>query len=501
MNGRDGRAGARPSKLRAGIGIEPTHVARHVPCPNVNAPSAKQAVSTWPAAALVVSNMIGTGVFTSLGFQVAGFGGALGSNVFPLIMLWIVGGVLALCGALCYAELATALPRSGGEYNFLSRIYHPMVGFCTGLTSATVGFAAPIAISALAFGQYFCGAFPGIAHALGKNAEHAAALLLAVLATAAHLRSLRFTGTFQATATALTVLLILTFIGVGFIAAPAQPVSFAPHAGDWKLIVSTAFGSSLIWVMYSYSGWNAAAYIVEEVRNPAKALPRALILGTGFVMALYVAVNAVFLHSTPLQVLAPDPDHPVFDVAHASGQQIFGTAGARLSNALICVGLVANVSGMMWVGSRVTEAIGARYPRLSVFARTTGTRVPYVALLFQFAVVCVLLFQKPDDILTYVGAVLLFWSLLAVLGVIVLRFREPNLARPYRTWGYPATPLVFATVTIFSLVQNLQSHPWQTLIGAGTVLVGVPIYLYVSRGVSQARLRGETETSLERRDA
>ncbi len=435
--------------------------------------------------------MIGTGVFTSLGFQVAGFGGALGPDVFPLIMLWIVGGVLALCGALCYAELATALPRSGGEYNFLSRIYHPCVGFCTGLSSATVGFAAPIAISAIAFGQYFCGAFPEVAHLFGNHTEHAFSVLLVLATTAAHLRSLRFTGAFQATATALTVLLIIAFIGVGFVAAPAQAVSFVPHAADWHLILSTAFGTSLIWVMYSYSGWNAAAYIAGEVQDPPRSLPPALILGTAFVTVLYVAVNAVFLYSTPLRVLAPDADHPVFDVAHATGQQIFGAAGARLSSGLICIGLVANVSGMMWVGSRVTEAIGMNYPRLGIFGRTTETRVPYVALFYQALVVCALLFLAPDEILTYVGAVLLFWSLLAVLGVIVLRVREPDLPRPYRTWGYPVTPVLFAIVTIFSLIQNYQSHPWETLIGAATVLVGIPIYLGVSRGVPVEQLRGE----------
>ena len=134
------------------------------PSLSVNPPPAKQAVSTWPAAALVISNMIGIGVFTSLGFQIKGFShdgvSDLTGSVFPLVMLWVVGGILALCGALCYAELATALPRSGGEYNFLSRIYHPMVGFCTGLSSATIGFAAPIAVSSLAFGDYLCRAFP-----------------------------------------------------------------------------------------------------------------------------------------------------------------------------------------------------------------------------------------------------------------------------------------------------------------------------------------------------
>jgi APA family basic amino acid/polyamine antiporter len=456
----------------------------------VKSNSAKQAVSTWPAAALVISNMIGTGVFTSLGFQIEGFspnGSSLLSNsVFPLIMLWVVGGVLALCGALCYAELATALPRSGGEYNFLSRIYHPMVGFCTGLTSATIGFAAPIAISALGFGKYLCEAFPEISKAMPHNGAYLMALLLVVGATVAHLRSLRFTGVFQATATGLTVLLLLSFVIFGFGTATRQPIVFHPHAADWGLLLSASFGSSLIWVMYSYSGWNAAAYIIEEVRNPAKALPRALILGTGFVILLYVGVNAVFLYSTPMSTLSGK-----FEVAHFAGVQIFGEAGARITSALICVGLVANVSGMMWVGSRVTEAVGTTYPRLEFFGRTSETRVPYVALIYQFIIVFALLFLKPDNIVNYVGAVLWFWSLLAVLGVIVLRFREPNLARPYRTWGYPVTPLIFGTVTVFCLIQNYDYHPTETIIGAATVLLGIPIYLWVSRNVPAEQLRLE----------
>jgi APA family basic amino acid/polyamine antiporter len=450
--------------------------------------SPKQAVSTWAAAALVISNMIGTGVFTSLGFQISGFSGALTGSVFPLIMLWIVGGVLALCGALCYAELATALPRSGGEYHFLSRIYHPMVGFCTGLCSATVGFAAPMAVNAQVFGNYLYRALPGIARFLPGPPGHVAAFVLVILLTAAHLRSLRFTGAFQATATALTVLLLVTFVTVGFAATSAQPVTFAPHASDWTLLLSSAFGSSLIWVMYSYSGWNAAAYIVEEVRNPARALPRALILGTLFVMLLYVAVNAVFLYTTPLSALQSSG----LEVAHVAGTQIFGHAGERVVSALICVGLVANVSGMMWVGSRVSEAIGATYPALGLLGRTTESRVPYVALLYQFCVVMVLMCFRPENVVDFVGSILLFWSLLAVLGVIVLRVREPALPRPYRTWGYPVTPIVFAVITVFCLLKNSQSHLQETMISAVTVLIGVPIYLWASRNVPVAQLRGET---------
>jgi len=428
----------------------------------------------------------------SLGWQVSGFTRSDGTSmltgsVFPIIMLWIVGGVLALCGALCYAELATALPKSGGEYNFLSRIYHPVVGFCTGLSSASIGFAAPIAASALVFGDYFRRAFPACAHLLPDNTVHLLGFILVTVVTLCHLRSLRFTGWFQAVATSLTVLLIIVFVILGFSTKTSQPVTFLPHAADWNLSLFGAFGGLLIYVMYSYSGWNAASYIVEEVRNPAKALPRALILGTLFVLVLYVAVNSVFLFTTPLGRLSGQPE-----VAHIAGVSVFGPVGARISSGLICVGLIANVSGMTWVGSRVSQAIGSTYPVLSVLGRTSKTRVPYVSLCYQYAITFVLLFFDPQKIINYVESVLIFWSLLAVLGVIVLRFRQPDLPRPYRTWGYPVTPLIFAMIATFCLVQTYQHHPLETRVGAVTVLIGVPIYFWASRGVRVEKLRGET---------
>ena len=435
--------------------------------------------------------MIGTGVFMSLGWQILGFTKPDGSSmltgsVFPVILLWVVGGVLALCGALCYAELATALPRSGGEYNFLSRIYHPMIGFCTGLCSASIGFAAPIAASAIIFGDYLGKAFPRVAHLAGNNTGHVIGFVLVTVITLCHLRSLRFTGFFQAAMSALTVTLIMTFVVVGFGRAPVQPVTFMPHAADWNWPVLGAFGASLIWVMYSYSGWNAAAYISEEVRNPGKALPRALILGTLFVLVLYVAVNSVFLFSTPLSAMSGQPE-----VAHLAGVSIFGPVGARISSALICVGLIANVSGMMWVGSRVTQAIGATYPVLGMLGRTNQGRVPTVALCFQYLITFILLFFDPKNIINYVESVLIFWSLLAVLGVIVLRFREPDLPRPYKTWLYPLPPIVFAVIAVFCLWQTYEQHQKETVVGAVTVLIGIPIYLWARRNVPQEQLRGE----------
>jgi APA family basic amino acid/polyamine antiporter len=450
---------------------------------------AQQTVSTWPAAALVISNMIGIGIFTSLGYQIAAFNRPDGSSqltgsIFPIMMLWLVGGGLALCGALCYAELATALPRSGGEYTFLSRIYHPAVGFCTGLCSTTIGFAAPTAVSALFFGKYFCRAFPQLAGMVPNNTEHLLAFVLVLAATLAHLRSIRFSGVFQALTTATTILLILAFVFFGFSRAPAQPVAFLPRGGDWALLFSGAFGSSLIWVMYSYSGWNAASYIVGEIKDPSRSLPRALILGTTFVILLYSAITAVFLYTTPLGVLSDKPE-----VAHLAGVQIFGQTGARIGNALICVGLIANVSAMMWIGSRVSQAIGSNYRVLGLLARTTSSGVPATALVYQFLVIAVLLFLDPARIVTYVESVLFFWSLLAVVGVIVLRFREPDLPRPYRTWGYPVTPLAFAVVALFCLVQTCEIHPRETIIGGLTVLIGLPIYFYASRHMTADLLR------------
>ena len=450
-----------------------------------------QTVSTWPAAALVISNMIGIGIFTSLGYQIAAFQqpdgtSQLAGGVFPIMMLWLVGGGLALCGALCYAELATALPRSGGEYNFLSRIYHPAVGFCTGLCSTTIGFAAPIAVSAVFFGDYFCRAFPDVA-ALTPNMSRWLAFGLVTLATVAHLRSIRFSGVFQALTTAVTVILILSFVVWGFGGVHAQPVTFLPRTADGPLILSTSFGSSLIWVMYSYSGWNAASYIAGEVRNPGRTLPRALIFGTSFVILLYAAITASFLYTTPMSALSGKPE-----VADLAGGYIFGPTGARIGNALICVGLVANVSAMMWIGSRVAQAIGSHYRVLSLFAWTTPRGVPSVSLIFQYLITAVLLMFDPAKIVTYVESVLFFWSLLAVVGVIVLRFREPDLPRPYRTWGYPVTPILFAIIATVCLVQTCQRHPHETIVGAITVLVGLPIYWYASRSTREDSLLRST---------
>jgi APA family basic amino acid/polyamine antiporter len=436
-----------------------------IPSPTSPAPPDKRAVqiarvSTVTATAIAIADMIGIGVFTSLGFQVKEI-----PTGFSLLMLWVVGGVTALCGALSYAELAAALPRSGGEYNFLSRIYHPAVGFLAGWVSATVGFAAPTALAAMAFGIYFEGVFPGAPPlALG--------LALAWIVALVHLAGIRRGSTFQNVSTAIKVVLIVAFIVAGFTIGSPQPISFAPSARDLDHLLGAPFAISLVFVMYSYSGWNAATYIINEVRDPQKSLPISLFVATLIVLVLYVALNAVFLYTTPIQSMAGQ-----LDVGLIAGKWIFGDAGGRIVGALICIGLISSVSAMMWIGPRVTMTMGEDISALRFFARTTKTGVPRAAILLQLAVSTLLLLtQSFEAVLDFIQFSLTACSFLAVLGVIVLRREQPLLPRPYRVWAYPITPVLFLMVTAFMMYYLITQRPMQSLAGLLMMLAGFLIY-------------------------
>ncbi len=383
-----------------------------------------------------------------------------------MLLLWVVGGIAALCGALSYAELGAALPRSGGEYNFLSRIYGPAFGFVAGWVSATVGFAAPVALAGMAFGQYFAGVVPGAPPlALGLGAVWLVALV--------HLSGVRLGGTFHNAATALKLALIVVLIVAGLALGSPQPISFAPSVADLHYIGGAPFAVGLVFVMYAYSGWNAATYIAGEVREPQKSLPRALLSATLIVLALYVGLNAVFLYTTPIEAMAGQ-----IDVALIAGKHIFGDAGGRFVGALICLGLISSISAMTWIGPRVTMVMGEDNPTLRIFARRSENGAPVVAILFQLAVTTVLLLTRSfEAVLEFIQFSLTFCSFLAVLGVIVLRVRQPDLERPYRMWGYPVTPVVFLAVTLFMMYYLLRERPTESLASIGVMLTGLGVYL------------------------
>jgi basic amino acid/polyamine antiporter, APA family len=419
-------------------------------------------ISVITATNLVVANMVGTGVFTSLGFQVAGI-----TSDFALIALWVVGGIAALCGALSYAELATALPRSGGEYHYLSRIYHPSVGFLAGWISAVVGFPAPIALAGIAFGEYFKIFVPGISPVV-------LSLILIWTITVVHLFGLRVEEMFQNGSTFLKVGLILVLIVAGLLVANPQRLDLSPGPKSLEILVSGPFAVSLVYVMYAYSGWNAASYITEEVRYPAKNVPWALLIGTVIVTVLYLVLNYVFLLTTPKSLLSGQ-----LEVGLLAGQAIFGATGGKIVSALISLGLIATISAMAWIGPRITRRMAEDLPKLRLLGKTSLKGTPYSATILQVVIVTILVATGTfQAVLLYTQFSLLLSSFLTVLGLIVLRIREPQLERPYKVWAYPLTPIVFLAITLHMMAYVIHDKPTESLLGLITVIAGLIIYFF-----------------------
>jgi basic amino acid/polyamine antiporter, APA family len=434
-------------------------------------------ISGFTATAIVVADMVGVGVFTSLGFQVKDI-----TSGFSLLLLWVIGGIVAMCGAISYAELALMFPRSSGEYNFLRRIYHPAFGFMAGWLSATVGFSAPVALAAMAFGVYFKSVMPDMPTLLPG-------LAVVWLVSLVHLRGIQNGSAFHNIWTAVKLLLIVGFLVSGLVFGSRQPISFAPSAADIGFITSAPFAISLVFVMYSYSGWNAATYIIEEIRDPDRTLPRALFLGTLIVVALYVGLNAVFLAVTPMQDLAGQ-----LNVAMVAGAHVFGDFGGRVVGMLICVGLVSSISAMMWIGPRVTMAMGEDMPLLRIFSRKSKNGVPATAIIFQLLVSSALLLsQSFEAVLDFIQFSLTFCSFFTVLGVIKLRITHPKLPRPYRAWGYPVTPLVFLAVMLWMMYYLVVNRPLQSLAGFAMMLSGLAIYS-ASRRISDVMAADTSQT-------
>ncbi|UYZ61724.1 APC family permease [Hymenobacter weizhouensis] len=418
-------------------------------------------ISLLTGIAIVVANMVGTGVFTSLGFQVLGI-----QSGFALLMLWVVGGVIALCGALSYGELAAALPRSGGEYHYLSRIYHPALGFLSGWVSATVGFAAPTALAAMALGKYAQSVWPALE-------PRWLSVAVVVALTAVHATSRQAGSRLQVAFTALKVLVLVVFIGAGLLVATPQPLAFLPRAApDWQALLSPAFAVSLVYVSYAYSGWNAAVYLTGEVDQPQRNLPRILLAGTAIVLLVYVGLNFVFLYSTPLPKLAGQ-----VEVGFVAATELFGPAVGRLMGGIIAALLVSTVSSMIFAGPRIVQVMGEDLRALRFLAHRSAAGIPVRATLFQtLLTITFILTATFEEVLLYAGFVLSLFTFLTVLGLFVLRVRQPNLSRPYRAWGYPLTPLLFLGLNGWTLWFIAQDKPTETRYGLLTLAAGLVVY-------------------------
>jgi len=423
--------------------------------------------------AVVIANMVGTGVFTSLGFQLLDI-----QSGFVILMLWAIGGLIAACGAMTYAELGAALPRSGGEYNFLTRIYHPAAGFASGWTSATIGFAGPTALAAMTFAAYATTILPGQS---SESIEKALAVCLVAILAVIHGSSRRNSGGLQVVFTILKVGAIVVFcLAAVVVVDRPQPIRFLPSSGDGTLLTSSAFAISLIYVSYAYTGWNAATYLSSELENPQRTLPGILLTGTLIVTILYVALNFTFLYSAPVDAMKGQ-----IEVGFVAAQSVFGELGGRFTGLVLALLLISTVSAMTIAGPRVLQVIGEDFKVLSFLSYKNEDGIPSRAIYVQSALAIVFILSSSfESVLVFAGFTLALNSFATVISVFVLRYRQPDLPRPYRTYLFPIPPIIYLVLTGWTLWFVLMNRPIEGLFGIGIIGSGLLVYFF-----SQARNR------------
>jgi APA family basic amino acid/polyamine antiporter len=440
-------------------------------------------------AAIVIANMIGTGVFTSTGLQARDL-----HDPATILAAWIVGGVLALCGAAAYAELGAMMPEAGGEYVYLGRAYHPAVGFLSGWVTLTAGFSASIAVSALAFATYLAKLVPGLDApaawltadlAVGDHhlltialgAREAVAIALIVGITGLHSFDTRLGGWVQAGFTGVKVLLIIGFIVCGVALGHGDWHNLRSQHGGLTNLTTPQFAMALMYVSFAYSGWNAAAYVAGEVVRPERTLPRSLLAGTGVVMLVYVLLNLVFLYAVPSDSLAglPGGGGPVIEVGDAAAHQLFGSRAAALVTSVIALALVSGVSAMMIAGPRIYAAMAADGALPGPLSRYNRRGVPTVAVVAQGALgIVFVLVGDLGQLIRSVGFLLAIFAALTVGAVFILRRRGHRA--PYRTFGYPVTPILFIALSGWIAYAQVEGHFAESMVVLAVLAVGGVLY-------------------------
>jgi basic amino acid/polyamine antiporter, APA family len=415
------------------------------------------------AAALVVASMVGTGVFTITG-------ALLVSLPSPGLVLaaWAISGLLALCGAAVYAELGTMMPRVGGEYVYLSRAFGPATGFMSGWVALIVGFAAPTAVGALGFASYVHAVVPAVSPLV-------VAVALIVVVTAVHMFDVRLGARVQAGLAGLVVAVIVVFVvaavatGRASFANLGASVPVVRSVGGGGMIASAgAFAVGLVQVSYAYSGWNGAAYVAGEVRDPSRALPRALVMGTGLVTLLYLVLNVVFMCAVPPVALAGQ-----INVAHIAAGALFGGRGAQVVSSLVALTAAGFVSAMLMSGPRVAVAMAEDGVFFRALGRSNARGAPTLAVGLQglLAIVAVVT-AAFDRLLVYVGFTLTLNAAAAVLAAFVLRWREPASERPHRALGWPFSGVLFLLLAAFMIALAVHERPREIAAALATLVVG-----------------------------
>ena len=417
-------------------------------------------LSVWTAASFVIASMIGTGVFTSLGYQLVDI-----QSIFPLIMLWVIGGIIALCGALSYSELATIYPRSGGEYHLLSVIIHPSIGFAAGIVSATVGFTAPSVLASIAFGNY-------LSPLISFIDPRIIALIVIIGIHYLHMTNIRWGIIFQDSFTLIKIGLILFFIIFGFFVETNEQISIVPAIGDIKIILSPEFAISLIWVSYAYTGWNSSVYIAGEIEKPKVNIPKSMIIATMFVTILYLLLNYIFLYTTPVDLMIGK-----VEVGYIAGKQIFGHFGGKLISLGISILLLSTVSSYIYIGPRIMHTMGEDHKILGILSSKNASGIPIKSFWIQLVISIIFILTSTfEQVLLYAGISLIITTVFSVIALFVLRITEPNLKRTYKVVGFPITPILYLILNGWILHYSFQRAFSESLIGCVIFLIGVALY-------------------------
>ena len=428
----------------------------------------------FPLTNLVIANMIGAGIFTTSGLLMSDLG-----NPILLLSLWVVGGILALCGALSYGMLGAAIPLSGGEYAFLSRMYHPLLGFLSGWTSFIVGFSAPIAASAIGFSEYFVRAFPQV-FLRGDPAvlKKILSICVILLFTGIHMLRIEIGARVQNVMTVLKGTLIVILIlggllfGSGDIRHFTQGSPFAFSFEGWQTV-----GLSLMWIMFAYSGWNASTYIGSEIRDPARVIPRSLLLGTGVVMVLYIGINIVFVYAVP-----PEEMKGVISIGGLAMGNLFGRTLETIFSLLVSFALFSSLSAFIILGPRVYHSMADDRLFFKGLAHVDpGSNVPTRSIALQGAISSLMVLSGTfDQILTVMGFALGIFPLLAVAGIFRLKSSETTGKKV--SW-YPWAPVLYLASGTCILALSFIHRPAESSLAILSVLIGVPVYACFRRKI------------------
>ncbi len=432
------------------------------------------------ATALVISNMVGTGIFTGTGY----LAGELGSPSLVL-WIWVVGGICAFLGAICYSELGINFPSSGGEYVYLTRAFGPTWGFMTGWASFFAGFSAPIAAAALAFSEYLGHFFPAV---LQQNARviagsgdwtlrlggaQALACGLVAVFTVLNIFGVHRVARVQNVLTGMKILVLLLFIGLGFIAGQGSFEHFSMStARDAPTSLSAQFAVSLVFVYVAYSGWNAATYVAEELRQPARTLPMALGIGTALVMALYLALNLVFIYAAPVEQLS---GHEAVGAFAAS--RLFGPEAAGIFAGLMALSLLSTVNAMFTVGPRVYYAMAGNGAFPAIAGKVHPRFHTPVAAIVAQAICTMLMTLTPFlQLMQYIGITLNLFAAISVASLFVFRRRAGWQKLRIVSFCYPLFPVLFILVAAWVTFQGILLKPYIALATGITIGTGALVY-------------------------